>query len=151
MKVEYLKNTYLVHWTTARFVPEHGSPSRDITQTTCHIRELLSDKNAIKNTLDVCEGTVKEHSADVSNQIVARKLSLAKALRAKLHPKANKSFRTAFWKEFVKTARVTSRNKNKKMERKISVLDKRIKKLQKTLQEERAEVIGDLTGDFIEK
>lgn len=147
MKVNYNTNTYLIHWETVPFIPDHGSPSREISETACVIRKVLSGGEIVH----VTTGTVREHSEDVSDRVIARKIALTKALRGTFDDKGE---RTAFWDEYKATARLTKRterSKNRVIREQIEVLKKKVLEMVALTEKEYSGVTGNPTGNFLKK
>ncbi len=125
MKVKIDNEIYLVHWTTRKFKPKFGDIQKELIQTTCFLRKL--EANGEKVDLDW--GIVHQNYRDKCNNVIARKLAFAEAIKP-----FNKATRCVFWDEYKKVARLTKRTmrvKNSMLRSMIVELQSEINELKK--------------------
>ncbi len=126
--------TYLVHWKIRPF--KSIKSKKELSKTTCIIRELKEDGTNVA----VAKESVSQYSKDQSDNVLARKLSLTKALGVIFRGPSWKEVRTSFWDKYKKTARVTHRTirvknhelrtKNADLKAEVADLEERLAKFE---------------------
>ncbi len=124
---------YIVHWKIRPF--KSIKSKKELSKTTCIIRQLYEGTN-----IEVAKESVSQYSKDRADNVLARKLSLTKALFAAFPSSFLKKDRTSFWDEYKKTARVTHRTfrvknhevrkKNEDLKAEVVDLEERLSKLE---------------------
>lgn len=123
---------YLIHWVTESL---DASSSKNLSKTTCTVRTPH-----FEDSVYITDATVRQYINDRANNVLARKLSLAKALDKIFGGLINKDIRTSFWDEYKRTARVGPRTlrvkncelrvKNEDLKTEVDDLEERLARLE---------------------
>lgn len=120
MKVDLGTATYLVHWETRPFHPKYGNKELVLTETTCIVRKFNEDGNHT----EISRHTVRQNYRDEPNGPFARKITLKECI-----DHLPKDQRTCFWdayKESVRVAPMSDREKNRKLRERIAALEQEL-------------------------
>ena len=101
MKVSYDNKVFIVGFKKDSIYPKRGDMSRELIQTTCHIKEMKGSQRDL-----VAIASSRQNYKDKSNDITGRKIAFTKAVSI-----FSKNKRTAFWEEYLKNIRIANRHK----------------------------------------
>lgn len=103
MKVRVLGHVYDVQWRYSRlpvrFGQDRGRPI--LEQTVCTVCLIDPEKQGADKYMEIYRGVATQKYGDVPNRVMARKISLERALKG-----ASRSFRESVWHVFTQECRV---------------------------------------------